>query len=110
MLCVPLPVRRNRCDLQGVGVDDPDAVAEHVGGEEPGAVGGEADVLGHGAGARAQAGLRAAHVHGLIGVVAPGVWMALRLITLRTFVAARSTTRSLPLNSHEATKKDWSAE
>ena len=47
-------------DLQGVGVDDPDAVAEHVGGQEPGAVGGEADVLGHGAGAGAQPGLGAA--------------------------------------------------
>ena len=45
-----------------------------------------------------------------IGVVAPGVCTALRSTTLRIRVALRSTTRSLPLNSHVATKKDWSAE
>ena len=44
------------------------------------------------------------------GEVAPGVWMVLRLITVRILVALRSMTRSLPLNSQEATKKDWSAE
>ena len=44
------------------------------------------------------------------GEVAPGVWMVLRLITVRIVVALRSMTRSLPLNSQEAMKKDWSAE
>ena len=44
-----------------------------------------------------------------MGVVAPGVWTVLRLITVRILVAFLSMTRSLPLNSQEATKKDWSA-
>lgn len=43
-------------------------------------------------------------------LVAAGVLMVLRLITLMTLVALRSTTTSLPLNSQLATKKDRSAE
>jgi len=43
-------------------------------------------------------------------LVAPGVFMLLRLIMLMSLVALRSITRSLPLNSQLATKKDRSAE
>ena len=44
------------------------------------------------------------------GLVAPGVLVSLRLMTLISLVAWRSITSSLPLNSQLATKKDRSAE
>jgi hypothetical protein len=97
-------------DPRGPGVDDPDPVEHHVGDQEPGAVGGEADVLGI-AEAPGSRLLRAPPIAmASRALVAPGVGILLRLMTETTLVAWRSITSSLPLNSQLATKKDRSAE
>jgi hypothetical protein len=45
-----------------------------------------------------------------LGLTTPGALALLRSMTLISVVASRSITRSLPLNSQLATKKDKSAE